>query len=138
MIFNVKYWKRDFKRLAIELRRRQEQLRWPDESYASLEKSIMMGFYAIRKLLDAFQPMMPVNKNALFDLTSFPSLNKPFWKLSWPEINEHFDVTKPTVLKKDLKFICDQMVHTHLFTPWFDTNTRLAGVFFLRISGVVL
>jgi len=90
----------------------------------------MIGFYTIRKLLDAFQPMLPVKKETLFCLTAFPSLKKRILTLGWPEVDEYFDVAKPTTVERKLSFICNQMVHSYLFTPWFDTNGRLAGVFF--------
>jgi len=130
MIFDAQYWKRDLKRLANQLRNWQTQRRWPRASFGSLEKSIMVGFYAIRRLLEAFQPMLPIERADLYQLTVFPSSNKRFSQLIWPNVHEHFDLAKPKTDRQPLSFICNQVIHSYVFAPWSDANGRLAGIFF--------
>src|SRR5260370_14588070 len=116
MILQSFYWKRDLKRLSLVLRRRESQIHWPKASYASLEKEAMLGFYAIRKLMDAFQPQLPVGASTLLPLTTYPSRGKPFLKMAWPEVAHHFDLGKPRAVQKDLRFICNQIIHSYVFT----------------------
>lgn len=53
MIDESSYWKRELFKIAVDLRRRREERRWPDASLARIELNIMLGFYMIRKLLEA-------------------------------------------------------------------------------------
>lgn len=53
MIWGSHSWKEDLARLAGNLRKKAQQRRWPERSTAKLEKEVFMGFYAIRKLLEA-------------------------------------------------------------------------------------
>ena len=50
--------------------------------------------------------------------------------LSWPDIADHYDLAKPTSVNRELRFVCNQVVHSHVFRPWFNENGHLAGIFF--------
>ena len=69
MIFETNYWRLELERLARRLKRHMTQSRWLASSDASVEKSVMLGFYSIRKLLEAFQP--PPNMNFNSKITTF-------------------------------------------------------------------
>lgn len=131
MIWATRYWKRQLLRTATELRKMQKQSRWPDASYARLENHVMIAFYAVRKLLYAFQPMLTIEKRTTVQVTKFPYRGNRFLSLEWPELDEHFDLRKPTQETRGIEFICNQVIHSYVFTPWFDAGDRLRGFFFV-------
>jgi len=116
--------------MAADLRRRQTQLRWTEASYAGFERTVMLGFYAIRKLMDSFQPMLPKESRSLVDLTSFPSKGKRFTELFWPTVEEHFDLATPKIIHLETRIVCNQVIHSYVFSPWFNRSHHLAGLFF--------
>lgn len=129
MIFETRYWKRDLRRIAQELAARSQQRVWREASYARLEREIMVGFYAVRKLGESRR----LNEQFLatqVPLVSFPSLGGHIGYFVWPEVEKHFDLGTPTAVTRQIEFVCNQVVHSWVFSPWFDKTGRLAGVFF--------
>ena len=53
MIWESAYWKEELLRQAEDLKKRSTQTKWSERSLARLEKTIMIGFYSIRKLIEA-------------------------------------------------------------------------------------
>jgi hypothetical protein len=53
MIWESHYWKEELFRHARRIRRLQSLKRWGNRSTAGLEKGLMIGFYSIRKLIEA-------------------------------------------------------------------------------------
>ena len=127
MIFNSDPWKRELKRIAHTLGKYQGQRRWSDASYARFEQSVMVGCYIVRRIAESFQPMIVAQTS--IPLLAFPA-TKESYRLWWPVVAEHFDLSKSRRVNQSLKFIYDQMIHTYVFSPWFDENHKLAGVFF--------
>jgi hypothetical protein len=127
MIFDSNFWKRDLKRLATYLRNRRKQRRWTAASYAALERSVMVGFFAIRRLSEAFQP---VDLPKSVPLLEFAPTKKKISRLFWPRLAEHFDLSAPRHVNRPLEFVCNQVIHSHVFSACFDENGRLDGVLF--------
>lgn len=129
MIFETRFWKRDLRKIADEMNRRANQRVWREASYAQFERQIMVGFYAVRKLNGA-RRLNEQFGGVQVPLVSFPSLGKRIGYFVWPTVEEHFDLAKPKQTSQALSFVCDQIIHSWVFSPWFNQNNRLAGVFF--------
>ncbi len=128
MIFETNYWKLELKRLALILRRHITQDRWLAASDASVERCVMIGFYSIRKLLQAFQP--PPNIKFQSKVTVFPRNQNKLSPICFPEVPEAFDLDKPKIETIGLKKLCDQVIHSYFFSVWLGTDHKLRGVFF--------
>lgn len=128
MIHEARYWERDLARIASELERRQEQRVWRKGSYAALERLIMLGFYSTRKLIEAHWAD-PKLKSEQVHLTTYPSLNKEMDWRWWPEVDEYFDLSHPSPRKQPLEFVCNQIIHSFVFTPAFRAR-QLSGIYF--------
>jgi len=129
MIYNTRPWKTDLKRMVKDLLRRQSQTRWTPASYAGLERTVMLGCYSIRKLREAYTSSNRRPPAFNVKVTSFPSIDKSFCDIFWPEVNEHFDLTNPKPESVECSFICDQIIHSYVFVPWFNPSQHLAGLF---------
>jgi hypothetical protein len=128
MIFETYYWRLELGRLARVLRRHMKQRRWRIASDASVEKCIMLGFYSVRKLLEAFQP--PPNMVLQLTVTTFPRNRKKLSPICWPEVAEAFDLDAPGTETIDLLYLCNQVIHSYFFSIWLAPDHALRGVFF--------
>ena len=101
------------KRLAQKLGNHMTQKRWLDASDASVEKCVMLGFYSVRKMLEAFQP--PPNMDFQSKVTTFPSTTKKISPICYPEVLEALDLKKPKNETVALKDLCNQVIHSYFF-----------------------
>ena len=89
----------------------------------------MLGFYAIRKLLEAGKVPDDLLAKGL-RLRRFPSNGKPVTYINYHRFPEFYDFAKPTRVTRDLLFVCNQIVHSYVFAPLFRSNGQLQGVVF--------
>ena len=127
MIWESSYWKEDLLRHAAALRKRTQQHRWPDRSLARLEQTVMLGFYSIRKLLEAKKLTVDVSEKQL-PVISFPSLGKPVTLLNWHHLDRLYDFDHPNEQKRSIQWLCNQVVHSYVFTPTFAEPVGLTGL----------
>ena len=128
MIFNTYYWQRELERLALILRRHMAQRRWVAASDASVEKSVMLGFYALRKMLESFNPA--VNCPNHIKLTTFPRGPGKLSPIVFPAVSDAFVLTKPRITSMAILDVCNEIIHSHFFSLWVDPFQALQGVFF--------
>ncbi|MEK6263081.1 MAG: hypothetical protein AABP62_31255 [Planctomycetota bacterium] len=122
-------WKQQLKRTAAELDRRRSQVFWRASSYASLEQTVMFGFYAVRKLIEGGWVDHRL-RDTLVPVTSFPALPRPVMhRFAYPTVDQHFDLSRPQQQQLTLKKVCDQIIHSFVFTPAFAAN-RLVAIYF--------
>ena len=88
MIAESYYWKRDLLKVVARLRRRFTQTRWTRASYSAVEIDVMVGFYAIRKLIEGKKI-----SDEIMSAKSLCAITQP------PERRELADITQagPTV-----------------------------------------
>lgn len=134
MIFNSHYWRAELGRLAKTLRRHAQQRRWSADygaSDASVEKCVMLGFYAVRKMSDktTFQPVK-IPRRPRLQLTAFPRNNEKLSPISWPAVDEAFSLDRPRSTSMPVSTLCNQIIHSHYFGLWFNPSNRLRGIFF--------
>ena len=128
MIFATYYWRLELARLARLLRRHMRQRRWRAASDASVEKCVMLGCYAVRKMLHAFQP--PPNMPTDVPLTTFPHNGKKLSRIVWPSVEDAFDLAKPGGERISLRELSNQVIHSHFFSLWLGPDRALRGIFF--------
>ena len=129
MIWESSYWKEDILRQAAALKKKTKQQRWTDRSYAQLEKTVMLGFYSIRKLLEAKKLTIDVIKTKL-SVISFPSLGEAVTLLNWHHFDRLYDFNRPNEQKRSLQWLCNIIVHSYIFSPVFGEQSRFEGLFF--------
>jgi hypothetical protein len=131
MIFDMPHWQRELTRLANSLRKRGSQRRWTRFADASVEKSVMLGFYGIRKMLPghAFHPPPYLENSPPLSVVAFPRNRSKLSDISWPDVAEAFDLGRPHGQTRDLEYICNQVIHSHFFATWLGPDQGLRGVF---------
>jgi hypothetical protein len=129
VIFNSIPWKLDLKRTASDLGKRKRQRVWRHSSYAKLEREIMVGFYAIRKLSESHRLAEDFGRINV-PVVTFPWIGKTVGYFVWPEVEKHFDLTSAKNTVCSVEFLWNQIIHTSVFSPWFTPTGELAGIFF--------
>lgn len=130
MIFDNRYWQDELRRLASSLRRNAALLRRHPASDAAVEKCVMLGFYAIRKMLHSFNPPPTLENQLRLQLTVFPCQGPSYSPVFWPDVRESFDLDRPRNETHELEFVCNQIIHSHFFALWFNQERKLMGLFF--------
>ncbi len=129
MIWESLYWKEELLRKAIALERYSEQHHWPDRALARAERILMTSFFEIRKLCDSRILTDKITRLQV-PLKQSPPLGKTIHLLNRHRVTELYDISRASCIKKDLKFVCNQFVHTYVFELLMSRSGCLAGAFF--------
>ena len=128
MINEPQYWKRDVARIAAELTRCRTQRYWREGSYAKLEKLLMLGFYSTRKLVESEWVDRNLKREPV-EAIAFPCRNRRMYRASHHDVEEKYDLAQPSRRRPPLEFVCNQIIHSFIFTPAFQQK-RLVALYF--------
>ena len=128
MIWESGYWKVDLLRRSADLQRRMKQKRWPDVSLVRIEQSLMLGFYSIRNLREAKKLTDAVARRQV-SFTSYPRReNKRVHHFNWHKLEDLYDFNASYEDSRDLGFLCNQVIHSYIFSPVFSDAGYLDGI----------
>ena len=96
---------------------------------ARLEKDIFITLYSIRKLIEA-NKISDRTSSCQFTLIAYPAKGKMVTKMNWHKLEELFYLDNPHPVNKEALFICNQIIHSYIFVPSFNTKNRLEGILF--------
>ena len=122
------YWKSVLRRQSATLDKLQQPHRWSEASSVRLEEAVVLGFYAIRKLITSFLLSStlvhrPVRMNA------FPARRQDGLGPGDEEIDKLYDLNAGRIVSHDLLFLCHQVTHNCAFHPTFDQAKNLRGLY---------
>ena len=130
MIWESHFWKEDLVRLTRQLQKRRKQRRWPERSLAKLEKEVFVGFYGIRKLLEARKLSERLIKKRIaaeaFRFTGARQITIFNWNSKFADA---YDFENPAKISMSLEFLCNQVIHSYVFKEVFDEDGALSGIF---------
>ena len=127
MIFESAYWKDDLLRRSSLLKQYMGQKRWSGASFAKLEQTVMIGFYSIRKLVEATK-LTNALTGASVSMRRYPSRGKPVTRLNKHKVDQLYDLDAPEKQNLALLDLCHQFVHSYIFTPVLDESGGLSAV----------
>jgi hypothetical protein len=128
MITESHYWKDDLLQRAQQLQRRVNQKRWTEFSSARVEQTIMLGFYAIRKLIEAKKFSDDV-ANQTLRITTHSWRGKSVTRLNRFDYWELYDLERSRTVTRSLTFLCNQVVHSYIFALSFNDSGAFNGIF---------
>lgn len=129
MIWESCYWKDDLLRTALRLRRRQFQRRWSEVSLANVEKDLFIGFYSVRKLMDA-NKLSDTTLSMSISITEYSRLEKSVTRMNRHRLDELYDLESPCAGNLGLRTLCNQIVHSYAFAPIHNGEDQgLEGIF---------
>lgn len=129
MIWESFYWKEGLLRHARDLRRREQQRRWPEASLARIEQTIMMGFYSVRKLAEA-RKLSDSTVGYSISVSRYPSKGEPITLMNWHKLDRLYDMDDGSHECLGLLSLCNQFIHSYVFAPVFSEGGGLYSLLF--------
>ncbi len=121
-------WKQHLLRQAEALDKLRGTRRWTASSSIALEETVVLGFYAIRRLIAAF--LLPESAmHRPIPMTAYP-VRRPDGtvRLGDENLGVLYDLTSGRVASHDLSFLCHQVLHNCTLAPQLDPDHALMGV----------
>lgn len=117
MITESFYWKKPLLKGASIIRTYMEREDLSDAQFARVERELFIGFYAIRKLLEATGKVSEPTRNLKLPTIWYPKkTEKPI--VDWynrGEIWELYDLRDERREHKDLLYVAHRMIHSFIF-----------------------
>ncbi len=127
MIWESCHWKEPL----LENRKYMQRFRCTDSTLestlAKLEKIIFLGFYSIRKLIDAVK-LSNTTVESSWPVKAYPNCDR-IDLMNWHRIEEKYSFEKDVSLHKSLRWLCNQVIHSFVFVLDFDEKGKLFGIF---------
>jgi len=101
-----------------------------DKIGAQFERDIFIGFYSVRKLIEAPTKVTDATRNMQVKVTNYMSLNKPVHHMNNHKIDELYDLENAHQEIRNLPFVAGRIIHSFIFMPYVDETDRLDGIFF--------
>jgi hypothetical protein len=119
MISESYYWRDELLKTAIQLKKRNKIIKWTDSENGEFEKEIMIGFFIIRKLIEASKL---TNKLISTNIKGYkyPSNGQHMTFMNNHRFHEFYDLEKRMNNTFDIKFLINQFVHSYIFYPLLD------------------
>jgi hypothetical protein len=129
MIWESAYWKHDLLRLSRILKQKRNQKIWRESSMALIEKTVMIGFYIVRKLIDA-RKLSDVIVHQRIPVRSHLHRGELVTLRNWHHIDKHYDLDNNHQTQRTLIWLCNQIIHSYVFIVSENNDGGLDGFFF--------
>ena len=130
MITESYYWKKPLLTGAKAIRKYMDAENISDAQFARIEREIFIGFYSIRKLLEATGKVSAETRDMKVSLKRYEKrADQPI--VDWynrSEFWELYDLDKPALEPRDLLYVAHRMVHSFIFILSGDDDGN--GAFF--------
>jgi hypothetical protein len=130
VIWDSTIWKRDLLKIAESLKKAIRRKEPSERLLADVEKWIFVGFYIVRKLVEARKISLKTEKRILVG-RKYPAKRKNVTLLNWDIIDELYDLSNAMRDEMNLQFICNQIIHSYVFTyTMTGKDNHLQGIMF--------
>lgn len=124
MIHESYYWRKELIKISDKIQKKiKVQKNWSDSKYAKLEKNLMLGFYIIRKLMEVNKLTNKLGSSK-FQLKEYKNSSVNITLLNNHKFYDNYDLQNHNIVKRDLKFLINQFVHSYTFAPKFEITNK--------------
>lgn len=120
-------WRDDLARTSARLERRLTQQRWQERTFFLIEKDLMFGFYAIRRLIESSKTSSRLGARRyevkVRPLTGAEPRTYDRW---WPW--EHYDLESGQRSELDVRSLVNEFIHSFVLMLAFDDDRTFAAV----------
>ena len=127
MIDDSRPWREELFRTARRLRARKDQTRWTERSHYLVERDVMVGAYAVRKLIDSEKTSSLLSKRQV-QVVSYPLVGRRLYALTNDQVDRAFDFANPSKHTLTVEVLCNQFVHSLVFMLEMEGDAGLTGV----------
>lgn len=128
MIWESVDWKEPLLRVSKQLTKWEKKKDLSDKDFVDIEKTILIAFYSIRKLVDA-RKLSNATQEMKINISSYPNV-KNVTLMNWHKIDELYDLKKENREKRNVAFIYSQFIHSYVFVIGENDSGGLDGIFF--------
>jgi hypothetical protein len=129
LIYESWPWRDELLRVAARLEGRKAQVRWPEQSFYLVERDLMQGAFAVRRLIESFKVPDSV-RDSHHRVQTFNRIGPVPDVWNRYELPELYDMEHPSVAEIPLLVLCNQVIHSWLFVLSFtEIDRRFDGVF---------
>lgn len=128
MIWESYPWKEELHRIADRLEKKTRQSRWTERTDANLEKDVFVGFYAVRKLMEARKLSVDVVSQQVRCKIAPLREGKRITHYNWHKLDELYDFDRQGKITLSLRRLCNQFIHSYVFCSFFDESGFLHSV----------
>jgi len=134
MITQDLYWRKDLIKFGERLERRYRQDKWSNRIEYSVEKDVFLSFYIIRKLIERDRIeggiVNPQLLQEQYNVTMHPNVGRVQPLNSPKTFARNFQLFKTPIEKLKLEDICNQFIHSFIFSPFVPSGNTMVGIFF--------
>ncbi|MEU4595619.1 hypothetical protein [Nocardia sp. NPDC023988] len=115
MIADSVPWKEELSRISERLEKRAEQRRWSERTRFLVERDVMVGFYAVRKLFDTPGKISQECHDYRIGVIEYPARDKgpDFWDAY--NFSKFYDFEAGSDSSLTLRETCNQVIHSRVF-----------------------
>lgn len=129
MIFESHPWRDDLKRFSRSLAKARATPLVTETQSARVERDIMYGFFAVRKLEESHKLTRNTERRKL-KWIRYPAIaGRRMPRHRRQELNEYFDLQKPEKVDLSARELANQVIHSYVFVHIVDRKERLQGVY---------
>lgn len=122
-------WREELQKSATRLLRWNTQRRWTHRTYFLAEKDVMMGAYAIRRLIDSGKTSSLLGARR-YPVVQYPLVGRVPMVLDRFSPEEFYNLDNPTRSQLDVARLCNQIIHSFVFQI-FLTDEGTTSVMFV-------
>lgn len=130
MIYESWPWRRELERTAKRIGKVQAFKYLRNDTLAILERDIFVGFFSVRKLIDA-KSKIERRVSTMEVQIERCNATQPMGAYERYEFFDFFDLEKPHKVTKDINYLANQMVHSLLMSFGCLRESDELGVFFV-------
>ncbi|WEK62094.1 MAG: hypothetical protein P0Y60_04880 [Candidatus Microbacterium colombiense] len=121
-------WREELQKSSARLRRWSTQQRWTHRTYFLAERDIMMGAYAIRRLMDSGKTSSLLGARR-YPVVQFPLTGRVPMTLDRFTPEDFYDLEKPTRGEINVARLCNQVIHSFVFQIFLAEDETTAVMF---------
>ena len=122
-----RYWKEDLLKYAKLFKPKKTPSRLTEKAQVNLEKDVIIAFFMVRKLMESTKLS---SKTTEYKATLYRSPcvgkvnNSNFW-----DIEKIYDFEQEEKCKKDVRFVCNQLIHGGATYAYRDETRNWGGLY---------
>jgi len=127
MIWASSDWKKPLLKLSKKINKWKERS-LSDKNLIDIEKTILMGFYSIRKLVDAHK-LSNATQEMKINIFTYPNINN-VTLMNWHKIHELYNLSEENIEQRRISFVYNQLIHSYVFMVDDNDDGGFSGIFF--------
>lgn len=128
MMTESRYWKDELLKISARLRNFVPLDKMTDNDLGGLEKDLLIGFYSVRKLMEAVTKITDQTKAATLEVVSYPNTG-PVTYLSRNDLSRIYNLGRPNRESRDAWFVSNLFIHSYILDLCADECEELQGVY---------